>query len=188
MPDGALYPSSTVVTVAWLGLVLIFLASAAAKLYYKGSVDTALLKLGFASEALRKLIGHSIAPAEAVIAVWLASGWQLAASAHTALALVIVFNLMLWRLMRLGYDGGCGCFGGKSAGPVRVVHLVRNALMLVAAIVLALAASHGELATEALWSLPAEQLLSAALLLGALWLIYMLVGSAERLLFRAYWR
>lgn len=178
---------SLTVAVAWLGLSAILIASALGKLYYKGSVTTALAKLGMSSEFFSQAISVGLAPAELVIALWLASGWQAEWSTHVVLALVLVFNVVLWRLQKLGYDGGCGCFGGKSAGPVRVIHLIRNALMLIAASYLALATSQHEGVAGPIWALPAGLLLYTAMLLILLLVIYLLAGAAERLLFRAYW-
>lgn len=184
-----LFTSKSLIPIAWLGLVVILLASAVGKIYYQGSVDAALKKLGFTSEWIVKAITALLAPAEALIALWLASGWLPRGSTLVALALVVVFNLVLWRLQALGYDGGCGCFGGKSAGPVRVVHLVRNALMLLAAVLLVLNVWIGPLGEiGALWALSAAALLHAALFLGLLLVAYLLAGAAERLLFPAYWR
>ncbi|MES2123408.1 MAG: MauE/DoxX family redox-associated membrane protein [Gemmatimonadota bacterium] len=184
----ALPASVNLVATAWLGLVTILLASAIGKLYYKGSVKKALQRLGIHSELFRDVVSATLAPLELLIAVWLASGWLAAWSTHAALTLVVVFNVVLWRLMVLGFDGACGCFGGKSAGPVRAIHLVRNALMLVAAIYLALATSHHEGVAGPIWAIPGAVLLQAVLVLAGLLVVYLLAGAAERLLFRAYWR
>ena len=184
----AVLTSRSLVAVAWLGLVAILVASAAGKLYYKGSVGTALQKLGIASELLRKVLGTALAPAELLVAIWLASGLWPRWSTHAVLLLVLVFNVVLWRLSALGYDGGCGCFGGKSAGPVRVVHLIRNALMLVAAVLLMLTTQHHLGIAGPLWGLPAPLLLHAGLVLALLLVVYLLAGAAEKLLYRAYWR
>lgn len=187
-PLGSGYISNSLVPVAWLGLVAILIASAAGKLYYKGSVGTALQKLGIPSESLRKVLGIALAPAELIIAVWLASGLWPRWSTHAVLLLVLLFNVVLWRLSALGYDGGCGCFGGKSAGPVRVVHLLRNAVMLLAAVLLMLTTRHQVGVAGPLWALPAPLLLRAGLVLALLLVVYLLAGAAEKLLFRAYWR
>lgn len=182
------------VPVAWLGLVAILIASALGKIYYKGSVTTALAKLGMKSEFFSQAISVGLAPTELLIALWLASGLLPRWATLATLALVAVFNVVLWRLQKLGYDGGCGCFGGKSAGPVRTVHLIRNALMLVAAIVLVLnvwmgpaSTVEGAVGSGPLWMLPAAMLLHAALILGGLLLLYLVAGAAEKLLLRAYW-
>lgn len=173
----------------WLGLVLILLASAAGKLYYKGSVTTALAKLGMKSEFWSQAISVGLAPAEMLIALWLATGWLWQLSTLATLALVVVFNVVLWRLQKLGYDGGCGCFGGKSAGPVRVIHLIRNAAMLIAAGILVFNAYTMDPSDAGpLWQVPGELLLSATLLLAGLLVVYLLAGAAEKLLFRAYWQ
>ncbi|MES2304231.1 MAG: MauE/DoxX family redox-associated membrane protein [Gemmatimonadota bacterium] len=173
--------------VSWLGLVLILLASAAGKLYYKGSVTTALAKLGMKSEFWSQAISVGLAPAEMIIALWLATGWLWRWSTLATFGLVTVFNVVLWRLQKLGYDGGCGCFGGKSAGPVRTVHLIRNAAMFVAALLLLMNAWGGATSPAPLWALPGAVLLHASLILGVLLVLYLLAGAAEKLLFRAYW-
>lgn len=187
-PSEALFASNSLIPITRLGLVAILVASAVGKIYYKGSVDTALKKLGLTSDWLVKVITALLAPAEALIALWLASGWLPRWSTLATLVLVVAFNVVLWRLQAVGYDGGCGCFGGKSAGPVRVVHLIRNAVMLGAAATLVYHVWIGPIATlGALWALPGAVLLHAALVLGVLLVGYLLAGAAERLLFRAYW-
>lgn len=185
------FSSPLIVPTAWLGLVLVLLASAAGKLYYKGSVTTALQKLGMKSEFWSQAISVGLAPAEMVIAIWLAAGVLSRWSTVATLALVAVFNVVLWRLQKVGYDGGCGCFGGKSAGPVRMIHLVRNGAMFIAALMLVENAWQGPASvnggTGALWQVPVPLLVHAALMLAGLMVVYLLAGAAERLLFRAYW-
>lgn len=186
MTDGILGASCAVV--AQLGLALVLGASAIGKLYYKGSVDTALQKLGIRSELLRKVIGNALAPVELLLALALLAATLPLWTAYAVLGMVAVFNVVLWRLQALGYDGGCGCFGGKSAGPVRIVHLVRNAVMLVAALYLVWQICWQSWTPVALWQLATAELWSAGLMLAGLLLLYWIAGTAERLLFRAYWR
>lgn len=172
---------------AQVGLVVLLLISGIAKLFYSGSVDTALRVLGVAADAPRRTMGSAIAPTELLLALWLAAGWMPLAAAVLAVLLMLVFNVVLWRLRALGYDGGCGCFGGRSSGPVRRVHLLRNAVMLVAANVLALSALSDAPAT-ALWKAPIPALGGALLSLAAIVAGYVLLAIVERVVFRPYWR
>jgi uncharacterized membrane protein YphA (DoxX/SURF4 family) len=169
-------------------LVMTLAASGLLKIYSVNTTAKALEALNLASKPLRELAGRLLPVAELALALWLAAGWQAIWSAVAAVALMTVFNFALWSLQRIGYQGGCGCFGDKGTGPVRRVHLVRNVFLLAAAVELLPPAWQGREATEALWMVPAADLAVAGLMVAVFALLYALAAAAERLLFRAYWR
>jgi hypothetical protein len=83
------------------------------------------------------------------------------AGAAAALLLLGGFTLVLARVVRRGLDVSCGCFGAASAAPVTGVTLLRNALLLVAAVI---AATFAEVTVP---SFPAVVLTTTIALLGA---------------------
>ena len=62
------------------------------------------------------------------------------AGAVAALVLLVAFTVVLARALRAGSSVSCGCFGTSGRAPVSFVELVRNGLLVVAAVA-ALAAS-----------------------------------------------
>jgi hypothetical protein len=180
--------SGLVVTLCWLGIVATLALSGFLKLRYRNTIIPALRVLGIGTDASRLWLSRILPWFELALAAWLASGWQFAASTVVSFGLVVMFNLSLWRLLSRGYQGGCGCFGEVSSGPIQTVHLVRNGVLLVAALCLVRFAWSGNGAVAPLWAVGVGPLLRVVLFIGLLVALYVLAAAAERLLFRAYWR
>ena len=64
-------------------------------------------------------------------ALGVASPWPAVAAA----VLLAVFTALLARLLLQGKHPPCACFGAWSAKPIGVGHLIRNGLLLVAAVI-----------------------------------------------------
>jgi hypothetical protein len=55
--------------------------------------------------------------------------------AVAATALLVIFTGLIARLLAQGEHPPCACFGAWSAKPLGIGHLVRNALLIVAAVI-----------------------------------------------------
>jgi len=112
----------------WLRALLgfVFLLAAVSKLRDARAFSAALRALGIERPAFR--IGVPLA--EAVLGLWLWTGWAPRVSAVTASAVLVFLTLVLIHLRRTGYTGTCGCFIGDD-GPVSTLQIVRNAILFV---------------------------------------------------------
>lgn len=119
---------------AWL-LAGVFAAAAIAKWRSPGPTAATLRRLGIpgAEAAARLLPG-----VEAAVAVGLVVAPR--AAAPVAVVLLAAFTAVLGRALARGLDVTCGCFGAASRAPVSSRTLVRNGLLVLAA----LAAAAGE--------------------------------------------
>ena len=111
---------------------------------------------------------------EVVLAGMLVTGIGIAAGAWGSVGFLCAATLALVVLRRRGYEGGCACFGERSAtGPVGWLDLVRNAVLI--AVALAVARWYGT--APPLWEFsPAVIGLGAAAIAGIL-LTYAMVHS-----------
>lgn len=66
----------------------------------------------------------------ALVALQVATPWAPVAAA----VMLVVFTVLLSRLLLQGRHPPCACFGAWSAKPIGVGHLVRNAALLVLAV------------------------------------------------------
>lgn len=180
-------PAEPFIVLARLLLAVTLLASGLLKLRTDNTTAKALEALGMTSKAIREVIGRVLPVVEIAVALWIVTGWQVRIGALFVFAMIVAFNVTLWRLQRLGYQGGCGCFGDEGSGPVRRVHLARNVVLLIAAGVL-LREAFSPAVLDPLWAMPVSVLLGPAAMLVVAFLIYFLAAAAERLLLRAYWR
>lgn len=75
--------------------------------------------------------------AEIAVGALLLVGWQRATVAWVACVLLVAFTLLLgWRLAH-GQRPPCACFGSLSSRPIGPGHLVRNSVLVAAAVLAA---------------------------------------------------
>lgn len=72
------------------------------------------------------------------LAVWLLSGWKLRYSAGVMGGLLVAFVGIMWITYARGIEANCGCFG--SGEPISPRTLIRDSLLLLPAVFLAVAA------------------------------------------------
>ena len=59
-------------------------------------------------------------------------------SAYAAIALLVMFTIVIVRRLLDGSRPPCACFGSRSARPLGAIHVVRNAVLLGLALVAAI--------------------------------------------------
>jgi len=128
-------------SIPWLRalLGLVFLLAAVSKLRDSRGFSAALRALGIERAELQESLRVGVPLAEAVLGIWLWTGWTLLWSAGTAVAAFSLLTLALLKLRRVGYTGTCGCFIGDTAQLNRLP-MARNGLLLVLAFWLGLGA------------------------------------------------
>jgi hypothetical protein len=123
----------------WVDLVLravlgaVLLVSAAYKLKDRRDYEMAVF---VASGYLRKFYKQISAVGltlELAIGLALCAGLYPAITASASVVLMLIFDAALISLRLSGYEGGCGCFGSRSAAGITIWHFVRNALLSIAA-------------------------------------------------------
>jgi uncharacterized membrane protein YphA (DoxX/SURF4 family) len=133
---------------AWL-LACILVWSATAKLRTREETRSTFSALGLPAP---RALATAVPTAEAVAAVALIVAPPIGAS--STVVLLAAFTTLLARHVRRGSTVACGCFGSAGGEPISTADLVRNALLMAAAVV-------------ALWGAPEVPSLPAALAVGA---------------------
>lgn len=111
-------------------LAVVFWTAASAKLRDPDRVASEFEAMGIRSP---EVAAKALPVVEFVVAILLAAvPWV---GAALALAVLIGFTVVLVRVVRSGAVLSCACFGAMSSQPVSAVDLVRNAALIVAAIV-----------------------------------------------------
>ena len=89
---------------------------------------------------------------EALLAGMLVAAFQADVAAWGTVGFLCIGTAALLVLRQRGYQGGCACFGHHAtAGPVSVLDLVRNAVLIV----LSVAVAHSSALARPLWAFPA---------------------------------
>ena len=117
------------------GLVLVFLASAIAKLRSPDVTLNQFTELGIPAPEIARYALPAIEIA-VVIALIVATPW----GGVAAFVLLTGFTTMLVSIIRSGRTVGCACFGGVSNEPVAWGQVKRNGVFLAMALLVALAA------------------------------------------------
>jgi uncharacterized membrane protein YphA (DoxX/SURF4 family) len=111
--------------VARLILVSVFLAAGAAKLRGMSRTPEAMRQLGVPS-ALSRLLSPVLPPLELLIAAGLVSNRTASLASLAAVALLLIFTLVVVRAMAKHTHASCGCFGEWSVRPVGWHTVSRN--------------------------------------------------------------
>ena len=165
-----------VLTALRLALAAFFLVAAAGKVANRRQA-TALLER-FALPGLLGPAVRAVPAVEATAAMALLAGRTARLAAWTCAALLVVFSALLLRNRAAGRRVACGCFGERGASLADARPLWRNAVLFVAALVVALARPERALWSEAV-RLGAWR--SAALVAGALAVVLVATAPIERL-------
>jgi uncharacterized membrane protein YphA (DoxX/SURF4 family) len=120
---------------------------------------------------------------EVFVGAWLVLGlWTTAALGVTTL-LFISFTLVLFVLVRVGYNGGCACFGAADRHRVGFVPVGRNAVLLIASGFVLTQSLTSRCVGSVIWKLPPLVPTIAVLLLIFGLMAYLLAVEVE-VLFR----
>lgn len=136
----------------------VFVVAAAAKVRTPTATATTFRRLGVPAA---DVTARAVPLVELVVATVLLAAPR--AGAVGALVLLVAFTAVLARAVARGVDVSCGCFGAASSAPITDVTLLRNALLVAAAVVAAVFS-----AAPAVPSFAAVVLASTSALLGAI--------------------
>jgi hypothetical protein len=128
----------TAVDVLGIALAAVFAWAGAAKAVDRSTTARSFRALGLPGVVVLTI---GVPVAELLLAVGLVLVPPVAAA--MAFGLVIAFSVVLGRALRDGVAVGCGCFGTARRGPVSARDLVRNAVLAVVALVVAVAGGTG---------------------------------------------
>lgn len=117
-------------------LTLIFAVAALTKVRNLSELPGAASQLGITNQRLARL-AVMLPFAEAVLAALLLSPLFRPAAA-AAVVLLAFFTFLVWRTLRTGERPTCHCFGSRTTRPIGKTTLVRNALLLLTAIAVAI--------------------------------------------------
>src|SRR5205814_822262 len=175
-----------------LVLIITFAVAGKSKLADLPGFRKSLAEFGV-PPALRKPAGHGLPLIELCVALLLTAPATAWSGAVAAGSLLLVFSLvMAWHLAH-GRRPACNCFGQARAAPIGVSALMRNGVLMLCSLALALLGAHTEPVTLLSWfeGLYAQRevvqmlllLLTAAVLFGG-WVVLQLLRQQGRLLLR----
>ena len=110
-------------------LAAVFAVAGVAKLRRPGATAHAFGALGLRRPGV---LARAVPVAELVVATALVVVPSV--GAYAAIALLVAFSLVVVRTLRAHLEVPCGCLGAAHEGPVSSVELLRNALLLAAAV------------------------------------------------------
>jgi hypothetical protein len=168
---------SELILIARLGLALVFVVAALAKL-----VDLAGFRQTLVDFGLHTAVGRWAAPAivatELIIAGLLVPTPTAIAGATAAVALLAVFSAAIGRVLRRGEAPDCGCMGAARSKPVSRSTLARNAALALVAAAVAVAGPGAALTA------PPIAVIVGAALVAQTWFTWQLFRQHGRLLAR----
>jgi hypothetical protein len=160
-------------------VALVFLSAAVGKMRHWLALQGVIANYRLVPDALVQPIAYLLPPAEALLAIWLVSGWAVSSAAAAAAGLLCVFAVaMAVNLGRGRRDIDCGCFQGALRQNLRWALVWRN-LWLALALVLSTAFVG---ASVGVWSTLYAVLLGAVLflLLSTLTILWSIVPAWRR--------
>ncbi|MCS6797378.1 MAG: DoxX family membrane protein [Myxococcota bacterium] len=126
------------VLAARLVLAAIFATAAVPKLVQPDAFAAALDNYHLLPAALVGPVAVAVPVVELVLAASLLTGVDARGAAVVAAGLLVVFGVAMASALVRGIDVECGCFGGRVAARVGVWPIVRNAGLVVLAVLVAL--------------------------------------------------
>ncbi len=110
-------------------LAAVFALAGVAKLRRPGATAHAFETLGLRRPGM---LARGVPVAELVVATALVVVPSV--GAYAAIALLVAFSLVVIRTLRAHVEVPCGCLGAAHEAPISVVELLRNALLITAAV------------------------------------------------------
>jgi uncharacterized membrane protein YphA (DoxX/SURF4 family) len=115
-----------------MALAVIFAVAAVAKFRSPGSTKSDFRSLGLPRPELLAVL-VPITEVLSALLLLAAPGW----GGVLAFSLLAAFTATLAAVLRSGRVASCACFGGTTATPISARHLVRNALLMLLALLAA---------------------------------------------------
>lgn len=173
---GAVVQAALVVRVA-LSCVLLFAAVMKWRLRDDFAFLLGVLGPGWSRRAA--LIRIAVVASELVLGVLLFSGIWLVGVGTAAAALFGAFLIVLTCAYRRGYVEDCACFGDISGNPIGMFHLIRNGILFLLAVLLALEARLRPIVTTEFRGIPAFLYVEAAFVVVATFACYALLSEVN---------
>jgi uncharacterized membrane protein YphA (DoxX/SURF4 family) len=130
------------------------------------------------------MVARTVGVLEFSLGMGLLVGRAIVVVSSIALAAVVSLSVVLLILIRRGYSEGCGCFGDEGSGAVGGPQVIRNAVLIAAAMMLSLRERQSECASVSLLSVSPSTIAACAGVIGVVALMYRLATEVQSYLIR----